>query len=226
MVSLPTKDSRFYGNDFVCPYFNCQTKTHQDWFQLSYLKDSGEGTGSNVVHPLTFLYVSQCYTCKKYSVWHAMKLIYPLEVKLEIKPNEDLSEEIKKDFIEAGQITNVSPRGAAALLRLCIQKLCVQLGEKGHDINFDIGSLVTKGLNSKIQKALDIVRVIGNEAVHPGVLDLKDNVDTVNELFKLINIIADSMLSTPKRIDALYSSLPPEKLKGIVDRDGKKNNRQ
>lgn len=48
----------------------------------------------------------------------------------------------------------------------------------GKNIDDDIVRLVKKGLNQTIQKALDAARVIGNEAVHPGTLDLKDNHDT------------------------------------------------
>ena len=52
------------------------------------------------------------------------------------------------------------------------------LGEKGEKLDDDIANLVKRGLNPTVQKSLDIVRVIGNEAVHPGVLDLKDDRDT------------------------------------------------
>jgi hypothetical protein len=52
-----------------------------------------------------------------------------------------------------------------------------------------------------VQKSLDIVRVIGNEVVHPGVLDLKDDRDTAVQLLKLINSIADQMISHPKNIE-------------------------
>jgi len=51
----------------------------------------------------------------------------------------------------------------------------VDLGESGKDINADIGNLVKKGLSPLVQKALDTVRVVGNECVHPGTMDLKDD---------------------------------------------------
>jgi len=89
-------------------------------------------------------------------------------------PNPDLPDELFRDFDEAREIVDGSLRGAAALLRLVIRKLCAHLGEKGKDINADIASLVAKGLNPLVQKALDVVRVIGNEAVHPGTIDLRD----------------------------------------------------
>lgn len=133
-------------------------------------------------------------------------MIYP-DASGTMPANPDLSPEIQADYSEAASIVNHSPRGAAALLRLCIQKLCKQLGESGKDINADIASLVKKGLNPKIQKALDVVRVVGNNAVHPGELDLKDDKDTAVQLFKLINLIAEKMITEPKEIDGVYETL-------------------
>jgi hypothetical protein len=134
-------------------------------------------------------------------------------------PNPDLPEEIRADYEEARRIIDRSPRGAAALLRLCIQKLCRHLGESGENINSDIASLVKKGLDPKIQKSLDIVRVIGNEAVHPGTIDLSDSPETAAILCELINVIAETMISKPKMIDQLYDQLPPDKLEHIEKRD-------
>lgn len=57
--------------------------------------------------------------------------MYPKKIIVDM-PNEDLSEEIKKDYLEAAIIFNDSVRSSAALLRLALQKLCIQLGEKSH----------------------------------------------------------------------------------------------
>ncbi len=47
-----------------------------------------------------------------------------------------------------------------------------QLGNPGEDINADIAALVKDGLWADLlQRALDVVRVTGNEAVHPGQTD-------------------------------------------------------
>jgi hypothetical protein len=69
-----------------------------------------------------------------------------------------------------------------------------------------------------VQKALDAVRVIGNDAVHPGQIDT-DDPDTVGKLFSLTNLIVEYMITLPKQVDDIYSGLPEEKLKGIEDRD-------
>ena len=115
-------------------------------------------------------------------------------------------DDVLRDLEEAREIVNSSPREAAALLRLCVQKLCGHLGEKGDNIDDDIRALVKKGLNPLVQKSPDIVRVIVNEAVHPGVLDLRDDRDTALRLFELVNSITDQMISHPKLVSNLYEN--------------------
>lgn len=166
------------------------------------------------------LFVSKCYCCKEISIWRHNRLLFPV-TNNEFIPNEDLTQDIKNDFLEAASIINLSPRGAAALLRLCVQKLCIQLGEKGENINNDIASLVKKGLNKKLQQALDIVRVTGNDAVHPGKINFNDDSSTASSLFKLVNTIADEMISQPNHVDALFEKLPETKKAAIANRDNK-----
>ncbi len=162
--------------------------------------------------------MAYCSHCKQYSLWLNEKMIYPESTGIQ-PPNIDLGEDIKEDYLEASSIVNKSPRGAVALLRLSIQKLCKQLGEDGKNINNDIASLVKKGLPPTVQQALDIVRVVGNDAVHPGQIDLKDNQEIANKLFDLINIIANVMITQPKEISALYETLPDGKKDAITTRD-------
>lgn len=162
--------------------------------------------------------ISSCYNCKELSIWVHDKIVYP-NTKIEIKPNSDLPDYITKLFNEAREIVDLSPKGAAAILRLCIQHLCKELGESGKKIDKDIASLVSKGLNPLVQKALDVVRVIGNEAVHPGEINLDDNKDIAIKLFGLVNIISEQMISHPKQVEELYNGLPEDKLKGIEQRN-------
>ncbi len=135
------------------------------------------------------------------------------------KPHNDMPECIREDYEEAMGVFKHSARSSAALLRLAVEKLCKELGETGKTINDDIASLVKKGLPTHIQQALDIIRVIGNEAVHPGMIDVRDNPEIAMELFGLLNEIIDDRISKQNRIQARYDSLPQSKLDGIKDRD-------
>tara|TARA_E500000318_G_C3548832_1_gene207939 strand:+ start:308 stop:847 length:540 start_codon:yes stop_codon:yes gene_type:complete len=161
-----------------------------------------------------------CDHCSNPSVWYRRKILYP-EVGTAPLPNQDLPEDILQDYAEAREICSRSPRGAAALLRLAIQKLCKHLGQPGKNINSDIAALVQQGLPARVQQALDSVRVVGNNAVHPGKIDLQDNEQTVQSLFGLVNFVAEKMISEPNHIEQLYSSLPERTLKEIEKRDNK-----
>src|SRR5262249_31998850 len=143
------------------------------------------------------VHASKCFSCDRIALWRADELIYPVN-HISIAPTEGMPDDVKADFIEANEILDKSPRGAAALLRLSIQKLMVHLEEKGENINADIGSLVKKGLDPRIQKALDVVRVVGNNAVHPGQIDLNDDKTIATKLFGLVNVIVESQITQEK----------------------------
>lgn len=134
-------------------------------------------------------------------------------------PNTDLPESIQTDFNEARTILDLSPRSASALARLCIEKLVDHLQAEGKTLNAKIGNLVQRGLPDRVQKMLDIVRVIGNNAVHPGEIDLQDDQNTAIRLLELVNMIATKMITEPKAIDDWYDQLPEGPRKGIESRD-------
>lgn len=162
---------------------------------------------------------SLCFNCNEIAIWTGATMAWPVQNNAPT-PNPDLPDDVRLDFDEAGRILRLSPRGAAALLRLAMQKLCKELGGKGKNIDEDIAAFVKGGLDVRIQRSLDIVRVIGNEAVHPGQIDLRDDVATAENLFAVVNIIADAMISQPKHIDEMYAGLPDNKRAAIERRDG------
>ena len=164
------------------------------------------------------IYLSQCYSCEAFSVWIADDLIYP-KLEFFILPNEDMPADVKADFMEAAAIVNLSPRGSAALLRLSIEKLLSHLNVSGKGLTNDIGELVTRGLDKRIQMALDVVRVIGNNAVHPGKIDIRDDKSVAFKLFDLVNLIVEATISSPKHVESMYNSLPEGVLKEIKRRD-------
>lgn len=166
------------------------------------------------------VFISQCFNCKRPSIWIHDRLIYPSVVTGE-EPNADMPENILADYQEARSILDLSPRGACALLRLAVQKLCLHLGEKGKNIDEDIASLVSKGLDQMTADALDSVRVIGNEAVHPGQMDLKDDRTTAAELFYAVNFVVDQMITKRRKLAEIYAKLPLEKRAAIDQRNAK-----
>lgn len=203
---IPFTPPQFEKTSFNCPHCNAYAKQH--WSSIF---------ADNRYH-VPGVKIAFCDHCNNYSIWNEGILFFP-DVSSAPLPNPDLPEDIKTDYIEARSILNKSPRGAAALLRLCIQKLCKHLKESGRDLNNDIGNLVKKGLPTKIQQSLDIVRVIGNNAVHPGTIDLNDSPEIASTLFYLVNVITQVMITQPKGIEALYNALPKGAIKGIEERD-------
>jgi hypothetical protein len=105
---------------------------------------------------------------------------------------------------------------------LCIQKLCNELtGKPKNTLNQNIALLVQEGLSKRVQQALDVVRVTGNEAVHPGQIDLRDDKDTAIHLFTLVNMITEQMITQPKLADSLFTKLPDGQKQAIEKRDGR-----
>lgn len=200
-----------FAKSFTCPH--CDVYSNQEWFYFDW---NGESVFQKPKENHN-MKVSRCQHCGKTTVWVYDLMVYPDRGNAPAA-NPDMPENVRKLYEEASSISAKSPRGACALLRLAIQLLCVDLGGEGKDINKDIGKLVADGLSPIVQKSLDVVRVTGNEAVHPGQIDT-DNPETAMQLFGLLNIIVDYMISMPNRVTGLYDSLPAGKLNGIDDRD-------
>ena len=93
------------------------------------------------------------------------------------------------------------------------------LGERGKNINDDIGSLVAKGLPIQVQQALDFCRVVGNNAVHPGEIEINDTPEIAHNLFAMINFIVEDRIARPKHIQSLYDKLPSGAKTAIEKRD-------
>lgn len=212
-MTLPPRSLN--GSRFNCPH--CEAFAQQSWLPVGTAPHPTNGT----------LTVAVCAACNRYSLWVKEPsgvpdvdgvMVWPDDIDVP-PPNSDLNEDITADYQEAASILNKSPRGAAALLRLCVQKLCIALELKGTDLNSDIGTLVSRGLPPQVKQSLDAVRVIGNESVHPGQMDMKDDTDTARTLFNLVNVIAASLISAPKQAKEIFDSLPQSKLEQIEKRD-------
>lgn len=226
-MQTPYEPPEFKKDAFNCPI--CGAYAQFTWVPFTYSK-CGQ-TEETEFHGAC------CARCQQWTMWRYLgqklgpkgllgqpvyvhgELVAP-RVSITPLPADDLPQDCVGDFTEARNVFATSPRSSAALLRLAIQKLCIHLGESGKNINNDIGNLVKKGLDARIQKALDIVRVTGNNAVHPGTMDLNDTPELAHKLFDLVNLVVNEMITKPNEIDALYTALPKGVLDGIQKRDG------
>lgn len=161
--------------------------------------------------------LNHCYSCGGFGIWVQDELTFP-QGEVAFVPHEEMPLTVRIDFDEAASIVVKSPRGAAALLRLCVQKLVKELGEPGVSLNDDIGSLVRKGkVSGAIQQALDVVRVVGNNAVHPGTINFDDDRTTATNLFGLVNLIVETAIAAPKHIQKMYENIVPESTKKAIE---------
>jgi hypothetical protein len=183
----------------------------------------------------TLCYESTCSKCENPSLWRVTKysvgtfgrqdekaeLIFP-DHGFAALPEEDMPEDVKTDYVEAARIFSRSPRGAAALLRLGLQKLCKHLGEDGRNINTDIRNLAENNtLPPLVVKVADTVRITGNNAVHPGEMSDEDFDHVASKMFELLNFIVKKGISEPKELEALYSLTPEGPRKEAEKRDAK-----
>lgn len=209
-------------NSFTCPH--CNTLAQQKWDEMnlvnheSYCLFYTNNQLSGLI-PCEIFRVSTCLSCMKYHLWIGDTMVQPSSKNIPL-PNEDMPEDVSVIYHEAREVYEKSARSAAALLRLALQHLCIHLGGEGKNINDDIGKFVRDGaVDARVQKSLDIVRVTGNNAVHPGQLDIVDNKEIAARLFGLLNFIVDAMITQPQQIETFFSELPQGARDAIERRD-------
>lgn len=208
----------FRSDAFVCPH--CGHFAKQRWGQSTNTSLTIGATiygGFNVADD--DLYVSKCDACSKIMLWKDGIGVWP-RTSFAPEAHPDFPPELRSDYEEARQIYNDSPRASAALLRLTLQKLCAYLGAPGENINSDIQFLYNEfGLGRRVRDSMDILRVVGNNAVHPGEIDLHDDRDISLGLFRMINFVVDKAISEPNHIDSMYAQLPEGAREAIERRD-------
>lgn len=200
---------------FTCPL--CGVYAQQHWSV-----DVGHRSYNGANWELVPISRCLCIACSGKTFWSndSRSLILPRAVSAPM-PHPDLPANCLPDFEEARNVFSDSPRASAALLRLCVQKLMVDLGQEGKNIDADIAALVKNGLPDLVKKALDICRVTGNHAVHPGELSSSDTADLTAQIFSLINFIVTQTIERQKSIAAMYEKLPEGARLAIDKRDAR-----
>lgn len=137
-------EPEYQRGSFTCPF--CGSLAAQSWASdIHVLPDWQFATRSATC---------QNEDCKRSTLWLGPPTRYPYGVLLEegvmVYPVQgagptaavDIPESVKKTYDEAREVLPYSPRAAGALLRLALQQLMVELGERGQSLNDDIANLV------------------------------------------------------------------------------------
>lgn len=78
-----------------------------------------------------------------------------------------IPQEYAKDYTEAYNLLNVSPKASAALSRRCLQRLLREkTGAKHGDLSYEIEQII-KSLPQGLRENVDAIRHYGNFAAHP-----------------------------------------------------------
>ena len=104
-----------------------------------------------------------CTRCNSHTIWtEDEEMVYP-RTTIAPEPSEDMPEDVMRDYQEAQHVVEDSPRAAAALLRLAMEKLARELTEDEDKKLYQmIGDLKKEGrIDDRIQQALDSVRITG-----------------------------------------------------------------
>lgn len=172
-------------------------------------------------HQSAFDYLKDDEDFNTYKDYEFEKILYPFLNNDAPEPNKDMPDNVLNIYNEACLVLQYSPRSSIALSRLAIEQLVEHLGAEGKTLDNKIGDLVSKGLPVTIQQMLDSVRVIGNNAVHPGQIEVEGNIDLAISLLTFINLIVDNQISQPKAIKSTYDLIPESYKKSIERRDKK-----
>ncbi|MEE0845229.1 MAG: DUF4145 domain-containing protein [Eggerthellaceae bacterium] len=199
-----TAEQKWYGNHNAHEIIDATNQAEPGGIQLSFYDAS-----INEVPNWTF---SVCEHCKMTAVWHGDEMVYPFSCPVD-EPNGDMPDDIKSKYVEASKVLSVSPASAAALLRLALQIVLKQIlgNDSTGKIYDDLKILKERSFNSRLIQACDIIRVNGNEAVHPGTINLEEKRDDALYLFTLLNMICDQFFSQPRRMDEMYEQIPENK---------------
>ena len=210
MVDILQTAPKLSERAFTCPH--CGVLASQYWRDLIW-----EHSWSEEKHQ-TDAKLSECSHCEQLLLWWHINIVAPA-VSSAPFGHAEMPDSAKQIYEEARSVLPYSPRASVALLRLTIEVLIGTLGRTDGKLDKRIGELVSEGLSTRVQQALDVVRVVGNNAVHPGQITLDDDADVATALFSLINYVTERMIAEPKKIGELFDSLPQGAKKAIEKRD-------
>lgn len=209
----------FQGERFTCPF--CGAYAGMEWRKLSTPAGSWESND---------LFVSLCASCRWCTVWRApnanvddSSILWP-RTRGGIGPHAEMPEAARAVYEEARAVAELSPRASVALLRLALDVLLREVvdGAGAKPLDAVIGLAVKQGLTPAVWAAMESLRVIGNDAVHPKqlVLDETDEPAKITALCRLLNLIVEQLVSAPRLALQVFDTLPDSAKQGIGRRSG------
>lgn len=216
---------------FKCPH--CGAFSHMKWDNLSLFIYDDQGVEHNVQ---TRVHQANCASCNKDNIWYnhrevtgwigmngiprpsndsELSRLFPIqEITNQNIPEylSDMPEDVKSLYKEAALIYELSPRSAAALIRLALEKLCEHLGVKKRNIKESIEELARQQIIPlRVAQAADNIRLIGNANVHAGIICDEVLEDINPAIFTYINLIVDFAITKPKEIEKINTLFPEQK---------------
>lgn len=188
------------ANAFDCPY--CRVCMGQTWEDISSHNLNIKCLENTPQDAYLHTYNTQrsvCDKCKGECLWIEERMVFP-DTGTAPQATEYMSTDIRKIYDEASRVLSKSPRSAAALLRLALEKQCKELGSTGKNLHEDITFIVeTKNVSSEVEDAMNDLRIAGNLAVHAGIINLHEDEKNVPIMFDLINFIIEELIARPQK---------------------------
>lgn len=250
VINLKYVEPNMFDSSFNCPH--CFVLCPQKWYKIDYVGSGGEKEswfrGSRVDPPgkvaassqlpytidvkLKFyvrgkIHFSVCTDddCGQITIWFEDKIVYP-ENSTAPLPHKDMPPEVREVYEEARHVFPHSVRAACALLRLSLEYLMDHLNVLNPNdlLGKRLKYLIDHGqLPNKVLKAMESVRVYGNDLIH-NVREIRTDDDhkTALQLFRLVNFIIEKTITEEKMIQEIYDPIPQHK-KRVPEDDAQKS---
>lgn len=187
--------------DGKCPHCDIYREWRWDYFAV----DIGQPLGC----------VTYCNQCKNRTIYYNGELIYPKNTLL-MKPNIlfDKYKKSKKLFLEAVEVSPISPRAGLTLARMCLESLTNEILQEYNEkideqhFNKNIEKLYELDIiSAKLKTLLSSARIIGNKSTHNfNIIDTDNepNLEDAEKVLKVINYILENIrIATENEKDLL-----------------------
>lgn len=138
--------------------------------------------------------------------------LHPANPSFGVDANSDMPSDVLDLYNEAQAVAPISPRSAAALLRVALETLlqgpAFNLTGKLHKM---IGELQNRADLQDFWQEVDVVRVVGNEAAHEATFRPTDGESVVHELQAIVNELVQVEITRPRLRTERINRIPANK---------------